>query len=239
MGGGAARADVQVRVSASDPPSPAELGRWERFYVRIGYKTDERVVLSAQPYYKGRPVSAPTGGSPRVGPGEGEGVFWFAVVEPAQVDAVVVTAQTERGKVLAESRIAVNLTWTGAPRTAARQRAPWVEQQLAAEKRAEATRRSGPPNEEPAWFDGIALAFMATGLLYPVLQPLLLWRMRGGWRIAAALPLLLMLPIIAFTVRAYLDDSNLFPLMLILISPFAVFYLLAVMLLRRLAVQLA
>jgi len=116
MGGGAARADVQLWVSASDPPSPAELGRWERFYIRIGYKADERVVLSAQP---------------RGGPSR---------------------------------------------------------------RRPEVRRASGPA---------------------------------------------LMLPVFAYTVGAYLDDSNLFPLLLILISPFAVLYLLAVMLLRRLAAQLA
>lgn len=234
---GASRAEIRVQILASDPPSAATLGRWERFFLRIGYKTDQPVVLSAQPYFMGKRVSAPTGGSPRVGPGEGEAYFWFAVVEAQKVDMVAVTAETERGKVLAESRIAVDLTWTGAPRAVERARAPWVQQRLDAEKRAQAERKSSPFDEQPGWLDGIAIAFMAAVPLYPVMQLLLLWRMRGGWRMATALPLILMVPVLLYTVFAYLHGSNIFPLVLIFTSPLAALYLLVIMLLRRFAAQ--
>jgi hypothetical protein len=61
---------------------------------------------------------------------------------------------------------------------------------------------------------------------YPVLQIMALRRLKGGWWYAAAAPLLAMLPILAFTLFALLQKSNLWPLLLILASPVASLYLL-------------
>jgi hypothetical protein len=73
--------------------------------------------------------------------------------------------------------------------------------------------------------------------LYFVLQAWLLWRLRGGWRGAAAIPLLPMAAVLAYTFYAFLDGSNLFPLVLIFTAPIAALYLLAIMALRRLRRQ--
>jgi hypothetical protein len=61
---------------------------------------------------------------------------------------------------------------------------------------------------------------------YPALQIIALKRLKGGWWYAAAAPLLAMVPIAAFTVFAFMQQSNLWPLLLILASPIASLYLL-------------
>lgn len=64
---------------------------------------------------------------------------------------------------------------------------------------------------------------------YVVLQAVALLRLRGGFRTKAARPLVPMGAVVAFTIFAFLEGSNLFPLMLILAAPIAFLYLVAVL----------
>jgi hypothetical protein len=68
---------------------------------------------------------------------------------------------------------------------------------------------------------------------YPVLQFMALRKLEGGWRYAAAVPLLAMIPLVAVTFIAFQQQSNLWPLLLILASPVASLYLLVTMGLYR------
>jgi hypothetical protein len=63
---------------------------------------------------------------------------------------------------------------------------------------------------------------------YFVLQILFPLRYDGGWRVAALLPLIVMLPAIAHAVFALSQESNLWPLVVILIAPVLFLYLCAV-----------
>lgn len=54
----------------------------------------------------------------------------------------------------------------------------------------------------------------------------------GGWRLAAFLPLLVMGPLLAFTLLAAASGSNLSPLLLIFASPPACLYLVGLILVR-------
>jgi hypothetical protein len=59
---------------------------------------------------------------------------------------------------------------------------------------------------------------------YGFVQVLVLWRPSGPSRVAAALPLVVMIPIFVLTLINLLRGSNLWPLLLLLISPFALLY---------------
>jgi hypothetical protein len=63
---------------------------------------------------------------------------------------------------------------------------------------------------------------------YFVLQLRMAWRYRGGWLIAALVPLAAMAPLIIYSGVALSDGANLWPLLLILSAPFAFVYLLIV-----------
>jgi hypothetical protein len=70
---------------------------------------------------------------------------------------------------------------------------------------------------------------------YFVLQ-IYVWRKwQGKWRKAALLPLIVMLPLLIYTVFALMMGSNLWPLMLIFITPILFLYLCVVALFKHLS----
>ncbi len=76
-------------------------------------------------------------------------------------------------------------------------------------------------------------AFMMSPLVYVILQIYALAVFRGNWRRLAGIPLIFMVPILLFTVKAYRDQSNLWPVPLIFSSAFAVLVLAIEMIVRR------
>src|SRR6185312_3621769 len=115
FGAASARAEVGVQILATDPASPATLGKWQRFSLHIGYTSDIPIRIRAHPFFAGKPVPAINGGSPLYGAGAGEALFWLAFTNPRQVDSLVVTAEAQDGKIVARTDLPVDLTWTGKP----------------------------------------------------------------------------------------------------------------------------
>ena len=56
---------------------------------------------------------------------------------------------------------------------------------------------------------------------------------RGGWRIAAFVPLLLMVPVFVITGIALAQESNLWPIFLIFLAPVGTAYLVILFVIRR------
>jgi hypothetical protein len=222
---GIARGETSVQILATDPGSPSSLGRTQPFSLRVGYTSGGPVVFSAQAFYRGRAVPAMNGGEPHRGPGQGEVLIWFAYYQAQEIDAITVTAKTASGKIIAEATAAVALSWTGQP-TAWPAPAAWV-QQLLAENEREAKAHNQAMMNSPLMqiMDAFAMAVMWTVPGYFVLQGWLLWRLGGGWRKAAAAALLPMGAVLVYTVYAFLDGSNIFPMVLIFTAPMAFLYL--------------
>ena len=80
--------------------------------------------------------------------------------------------------------------------------------------------------------DALGVLAMVAVPGYWVLQFFLAKHYDGGWRIAALVPLVVMVPLLAYTAFAFVAGSNLWPLMLILASPLAFVYLVIVMAIR-------
>jgi len=76
-------------------------------------------------------------------------------------------------------------------------------------------------------FSGVLIAVGIYGGIfgYPVLQVLAIVRLRGGWRILAFLPLVVMTPVLIVTFVGFHQDSNLWPLYLIFVAPVILAYL--------------
>jgi hypothetical protein len=75
--------------------------------------------------------------------------------------------------------------------------------------------------------DLIGLAVMLSLPGYFVLQWYATSRWEGGWRIAAFVPMAIMGALVIHATFAFMAESNLWPLLLILAAPFACLYLLA------------
>ena len=74
----------------------------------------------------------------------------------------------------------------------------------------------------------IAELVAVAGPAYFFLQLIMAARYRGRWRLAALLPLMVMVPLAAHAGFAYAAGSNAWPALLILASPVAFGYLLVV-----------
>ena len=64
--------------------TPAELGKWEQFYVRVTYETDGPTYVRGTAFLDGKLVTSMTSGSMRHEAGTGEAFFWFAYTAPAR-----------------------------------------------------------------------------------------------------------------------------------------------------------
>ena len=70
--------------------------------------------------------------------------------------------------------------------------------------------------------------------VYVVLQIWLGFAWHGGWRVAALVPLIVVLPALALTVYATWRGSNVAPIPFIMVSPPSLIYLLVVWVVRQL-----
>jgi len=64
---------------------------------------------------------------------------------------------------------------------------------------------------------------------YLLLQGWTIWRMEGRWRLAAAAPLIIALPLAGHAIFALSAGSNLWPLLLIFFAPAGARYLLGLL----------
>jgi hypothetical protein len=205
-----AAAELRVRVVATDPPAAAAtLGRFEPFYVRIQFDADEPVSLWARPYRNGKPVDRGARTNPSAKhTGSGYALGWVEFTEAAEVDEIRIRAGG--GNPYREWVVAsypVKLAWTGqAPAT--RTHEPWVgelkRQADAAFKQAQREQASRPVSAgDTALMSGFMLAILGLlvgGLAAPAWA---MWKWRGGWRGAAAVPAAIM----AFVVLRIVVDT--------------------------------
>lgn len=62
-------------------------------------------------------------------------------------------------------------------------------------------------------------------LAYPILQALTTWRMQRFWRLLSVVLLVPMALVLVLTIVALIQDSNLWPILLIFTAPLALLYL--------------
>ena len=67
-------------------------------------------------------------------------------------------------------------------------------------------------------------------LVYPLLQVVALWRLRDLLRRVAFIPAVLMVPVLGHAAYAYAQNSNLWPIFIIFLSPLANAFLLVLLL---------
>jgi hypothetical protein len=190
-----AGAETTVRVLESDPPGDiVTLGKGDTFYLRIAYATDEPVRIWARPYFHGSEVAAGSNPS-RTFTGSGEALGWFFFMEAGrQVDEVRITAgDGSRSGTQLVATYPVNITSGERPAAEARNEPAWVVDLRNENERVEREefekRMSTPPTiGETLFFNGFMLSILAVGVLGIAAPVWAIRRWRGGWRVAAAVP---------------------------------------------------
>ncbi|CUA99485.1 hypothetical protein [Thiomonas bhubaneswarensis] len=194
-----ASAATTVQVVGTEPAGEnITLGRNQNFYLRLQYQSDQPVHIWARPYYQGEPADA--GNNPsRVYPaGSGEALGWFFLFKPGdRVDEVRITAGD--GSLAGTSVVAtypVQIIGGDAP--AVSQNTPdWVSrlgaQDKAARQAAYAQQMNTPVSAgDVGLFNGFMLTMLAIGMAGFAAPAWGLWRWQGGWRMAAAVPAIIM-----------------------------------------------
>ena len=197
------------------------LPRNKRFYLRLAYRSDEKIGIWVRPMFHGKPARAGSNPSGRY-VGEGEALGWFFIMDTgAEVDEIRVVAGNGGGvgsgdEIVASLRVQMI---GGEPAEATTAQPEWVDRlrgqadAALAELRREAASQPTSAGEAGLIAGVIALALVlcVLGVLSPAWG---LWRWRGGWRIAAAVPAVMMgLVLLNILVGVIIDPTshNLWP----------------------------
>ncbi|MFZ7094948.1 hypothetical protein ACOPJQ_13030 [Luteimonas dalianensis] len=235
-----AQAEVKVEVLEAHPAGePATIGPRQTYSLRMAYSTTEPVRIWARPWYRGEEVPTATHGSV-IYEGSGEAIGWFWLDPGQQVDEVRISAGgvDQPGTGLAAThRVRVVGGSTAVPRADP----PWIARlkHEAKDRQASWTARHPPP--EPTFLDGILVTVLVWGVLglavFSLVAPIVaIRRWRGGWRLAAALPLAIMaLVLLNIVVGVAIDPTshNLWPFELLMAGMACVGIMLALWLARR------
>lgn len=230
----------QVEVIAIDPQPTATLQRGEPIYLHLRYHSSTPLRFQAALFYQGQELRQQTArnSAPLHPAGSGEALAWISHDGKARADSLRLRISDHAWKQLDERVLPVDLHWTGAIAMQRRPAADWVAPLAAAEQALLKTAHARSMGSDDDGFDLWMVIVMLMGWSVPgyfILQVLLWRRWQGRWRLAARLPLLLAIPLTAYTLFALAAGSNLWPLMMLFLMPPAFFYLLGLMLVRRFA----
>jgi len=236
----ATHAAMTVEVLETFPPGQeVTLGENQVFYLRLAYNTDAPRRIWARPYFEGREVDAYSNPSPRYAQGSGEALAWFSFTKAGlQVDEIRVSAGNSHPRVVANHRLRMVVVDNAAVTTA---EPAWI-----ARLRSQAGSVGPDPQALAIAADsagdsilgGFMLAMLLVGMLGLIAPAWALWRWRGGWRVAAAIPAALMAFVILRIVIGVAfnpTSHNLWPFEILLSGGLASILMLGLWLARRLA----
>jgi hypothetical protein len=225
-----------VELLATDPPNGSLLYVGEALYVRLGYTGDEPLRFRVRGYLGGveRSTGTRTNPAPPYPAGAGEALAWIEYTAPIALDELRIEVYDAQWVARTQLVLPFDVGWRAGARMPLHSRAAWVAPMNAAQQQmtstALASAHAGGDD------DGWLLVFMLAGWSIPgyfVLQVVLYRRWRDGWRKAALLPLWGTVPIVAYTLFALLQGSNLWPLVMLFTVPLAFVYLVLLVLAKR------
>lgn len=240
---GVAHAQTTVQVMETYPAgATVELAHDQNLYLRLAYTADRPTRIWAEPYFEGAPAHAGSNPS-RSYDGTGEALGWFFLMDAdAQVDEVRIRAgDGSPGGTHEVARYPVHVVRSGVAAAGTAGRPEWVTRlsaldakaQSDAEKRGRDTPLSGG---DVVLFGGFMLSMLALGVLGFLAPAWGLWRWRGGWRLAAAVPAVLMAFVVLRIAAGTSSDStshNLWPFEVLIAGAESVGAMLVLVIARR------
>lgn len=204
-------AKTTLQVVSTDPSGDViTLGSNQSFYLHLNYQSDKSIQIWARPYFQGKAVNAGSNPSRTYSAGSGEALCWFFLFEPGtQVDEVRILAgdgSLSGTPVITTYPVQI----TGGTEPATEHNKPdWVTRLTAldaAAQKANYERQMNTPvsSSDRMLLSLFMLSMLALGLLGFIWPAWGLWKWRGGWRMAAAVPAALM----TFVVLRLLIDTS-------------------------------
>jgi len=239
----AAATAATVRVVETWPAGDrVVLPKNRHFHLRLAYTSDEPVGIWIEPYFRGERVRAGSSPSPRYS-GSGETIAWFFFFEPGiEVDEIRIKAGNggvNTTPVVATHRVHVV---SGAAASGGDTPPSWVTElgersRAVLEKQADAAADAPMSAVDMVLFAGLMLALPSVPFL-GFLAPILAYRRwRGGWRIAAAVPGIMMaFVVLRIAVGVAIDPTshNLWPFETLMAGALSVGAIVLLVVLRKL-----
>jgi hypothetical protein len=237
-----AHAATTVRVLETWPSGEdVTLTRNQSFYLRLAHDTDKPVGIWIAPYFHGEKVNVGSSPSPRYS-GSGEALAWFFFFQPGdEVDEIRIKAGDG-----GTNSTPVVATWRGhvvaGSESASTQDQPeWVSEMnaraKAAQDRASREQMSKPASAgDVALLNGFMLTMLVAGLAGIAAPAWGMWRWRGGWRLAAAVPaVMIAFVILRIVIGASIDPTshNLWPFEILMVSGLSLAVMAALKLARK------
>jgi hypothetical protein len=225
-----------VELLATDPPDGSLLNVGEALYVRLGYTGDQRLRFRVRGYLGGieRSEGTRTNPAPSYPAGTSEALAWIEYTAPIALDELRIEVYDHYWKLLTQIVVPFDIGWRAGERTPARTRAAWVAPLSDAQQQmTSAALAAAHQGGDDGWWPLLILLAGWSIPGYFVLQGVLYRRWRDGWRKAALLPLWATIPIVAYTLFALFMGSNLWPLVMLFTVPLAFFYLVLLVLAKR------
>jgi len=221
---------LSVSIADSDPGLTGRLGNQEPLYLRITYNSDRPVRVRAEGSAGARKIGAMNNGMPLHPAGHGEALVWIAYGQGTILDRLRISLHDDKWREVHAVSLPVQLQWDAEVRRDTRQRAAWVARMNEAQQRMIRQQANEAAPAGRMWL-GMTLMLAVPG--YFVLQVLFVWGWNGGWRTAALLPLIVIVPAIAYSLFALAHGSNLWPLAVVFLAPLGFLYLVVVWAARR------
>jgi hypothetical protein len=221
-----------VRIIHSDPGLTGKLGDGQPLYLRLAYHSDRPIRVQVEGFAAGQKVGAMSNGMPLNPAGNGEALVWLAYAKSTTIDRLRIAVYDEKWREIHAVSVPVQLQWDTAVRRNARQPAAWAARMSEAQQRASSQEMEDAMPAGTMW---LGLAFMAGVPAYFILQLWFAWGWNGGWRTAALVPLIVVVPALMYSLFALAQGSNLWPLALIFLTPLGFIYLMIVWTVRKIA----
>jgi hypothetical protein len=230
---------VEYKIAETQPGLSAQLRPWGKLCVRLTYRSTQPVRFWIEGYAAGQKVPNTSSNiAPAYPPGEGEALVWMSYKNPTKIDEIRIEATGQSSAhPLASISVPVQLEWTLAAKSNPPAPTWFARLNREQQDRAAEAERQRPKNTALGLFIFAMVTYSALG--YLALQPLLIFFWRGGWRIAALVPLVAMVPFGGMTANAIVHGSNLWPLVVMAFMSIALLYLLLLLLVRWLVGRFA
>lgn len=228
---------VHATIVETDPKAGSVLQANEPLSVHITYQSDMPLRFETAGYSGGAKIqkSVAMNTAPSYPAGSGEAIAWLSYAEETSIDEVRITLSDKYWKQLDTLSVPIHMTWNGITPQQWRERAPWVTQLSSAHQNmtSQAIRASASGNAGGIDMFDILIPLMAWTIpLYFFLQIYMLKKYQGAWCKAALAPLLVMAPVLAYTGIALFSKSNLWPLLMLFVTPVLALYLIGVLICR-------
>ncbi|MBS0288591.1 MAG: hypothetical protein JSS07_00970 [Proteobacteria bacterium] len=220
---------LTVNLTETSPASGNVLNKDEPIYIRITYNSDLPLRFQAIGLLQGNIIEnhGRFNPSPVYPAGEGEAIAWVAYHQTTRIDAIRVKISNEDWQLIEAKDLPFSAQWLQNSTKPENPVPTWAlrlnnEQQSTVET---------PSNNMATMYLSRMIFLMAIG--YWILQVYTLRKYQSGWRKAVAIPLYISIPLCIFALFALFAGSNLWPLMILFISPFLFIYLVLVMAIKR------